>query len=347
MRILIIKLGSIGDIVHTLPSLAAIRNGLSDVHVSWVVESRSADILRGNPFIDRLIEIDTKGLRKGNSADETLRALREQVGAIRRDKFDVSVDFQGLIKSAVVGKLSGAKRRWGFSTKALREPASRLLLTNTVKIPRRTHIIRKNLLLAETAFGLSQTTSIEFPINVSPSDADAAAAIIDRAGQRFAILNPGGGWPTKLWDAGRYAKLADRLWIEQRISSVVVTGPNEVDLAHRTLDAVKDAKVVAAQPSLKALFELSRHAAVYIGGDTGPTHVAAAAGAPLVGIFGPTEWWRNGSLDPRDICVERTDIGCRANCHRRSCSNWICMDIDVVDVLAAIRQRISETAATV
>jgi len=84
-----------------------------------------------------------------------------------------------------------------------------------------------------------------------------------------------------------------------------------------------------------------------VGGDTGPTHIAIAAGAPIVGIFGPTEWWRNGSLDDSDICVERTDIGCRVNCHRRTCSNWICMDIDVEIVLAGIKKRLASERVTV
>ncbi|HMJ09602.1 MAG TPA: glycosyltransferase family 9 protein, partial [Pyrinomonadaceae bacterium] len=131
---------------------------------------------------------------------------------------------------------------------------------------------------------------------------------------------------------------------EHGLASVVVTSPAETELAARVLAASKTAKIVAAQPSLKAFYELAKLARLYIGGDTGPTHIAIAAGAPVVGIFGPTEWWRNGSLNASDICVERTDIGCRVDCHRRECSNWICMDIDVDAAAEAVSRRLIRSA---
>jgi ADP-heptose:LPS heptosyltransferase len=93
---------------------------------------------------------------------------------------------------------------------------------------------------------------------------------------------------------------------------------------------------------LKGFYELARGASVYVGGDTGPTHIAVAAGTPIVGLFGPTEWWRNGSPRSEDICVERNDIDCRVDCHRRSCSKWICMDIEVERVLEAVGRRIRQ-----
>src|SRR5258706_12029973 len=126
MRILIIRLGSIGDIVHTLPSLAAIRHALPDAEISWVVERRAAEILRDNPLIDRLIEIDTKALRRGLKSGETLRAQREQLRLIRASAFDLSLDFQGLIKSAMIPRLSRTGRVAVFGRETLPEPASRL-----------------------------------------------------------------------------------------------------------------------------------------------------------------------------------------------------------------------------
>ena len=145
MRILIVKLGSIGDIVHTLPSLAAIRRAMPEAEISWVVERRSAEILRDNPILDRLIVIDTKALRRGLMSGETLRAPRRQLRLLRASAFDLALDFQGLIKSAMVARLSGAQRIYGFDRQALREPASRILLHQTVNIPERSHVIRKNL----------------------------------------------------------------------------------------------------------------------------------------------------------------------------------------------------------
>ena len=346
MRILIVKLGSIGDIIHTLPALAAIRRDLPGAEIGWVVEKRSAEILRDNPMLDRLIEIDTKGLRSNGSTESLLQNLRGQVGELRKVKFDTALDFQGLIKSAVVAKLSGAKKRWGFAGRALREPASRILLTDSVKIPRDTHVIRKNLMLARTALGLKgKYESLEFPIQVSTAETQEAAAIIERIGPRYAILNPGGGWVTKLWDARKFGQLADLLWDEFRLPSVVVSGPNEDELARLAFESAVSGKIISTKPSLKGFVELAKHADVYVGGDTGPTHLAVAAGAPIVGIFGPTEWWRNGSPYPDDICVERTDIDCRVDCHRRTCSNWICMDISVETVFEAVRARMMSAEA--
>jgi heptosyltransferase-1 len=348
VRILIVKLGSIGDIVHALPAVAEIWRQIPDAEISWVVEKRSAEILKGNRILDHLIEIETKNLRTNGSTETVLRNLRGQVGELRKNKFDIAIDLQGLIKSALVAKLSGAKKRWGFAGRALREPASRIFLTDSVKIPPETHIIKKNLLLVEMALGLEKSgEGLEFPIDVTCGDVDEAESIIERVGPRFAILNPAGGWVTKLWDARKFGQLADRLWNEFRLPSVIVSGPNEDQLSQTVFTSAGTGKILSTKPSLKGFFELAKHAAVYVGGDTGPTHLAIAACAPIVGIFGPTEWWRNGSLNPKDICVERTDIGCRVDCHRRTCTNWICMDISVETVFEAVRTRIAAEPAVV
>src|SRR5467141_1256323 len=131
MRILIVKLGSIGDLVHTLPSLAAIRRALPQAEISWVVERRTAEILRDNPLLDHLIEVDTKALRRGLMSGETLRAPRQQLRRLRASAFDLALDFQGLLKSATVARLSGARRIFGFDSDALPEPPSRFLLSRT------------------------------------------------------------------------------------------------------------------------------------------------------------------------------------------------------------------------
>jgi ADP-heptose:LPS heptosyltransferase len=135
MRILIVKLGSIGDIVHTLPALAAIRTGLPQAEISWVVERSSAEILRDNPLVDHLIEVDTKALRRGLVSGETLRAPRQQLRQLRASAFDIALDFQGLLKSALIARLSGARRVLGYSREGLREPASGFLLSKRVAVP--------------------------------------------------------------------------------------------------------------------------------------------------------------------------------------------------------------------
>src|SRR6266567_4437125 len=141
MRILVVKLGSIGDIVHTLPALAAMRRALPDSEISWVVERRASEILKDNPLLDRLIEVDTKALRRGLMSGETLRAPRQQLRLLRASAFDLALDFQGLLKSAMIARLSRARRVVGFARDGLREPPSRLLLSRTVSVPKQTHVI--------------------------------------------------------------------------------------------------------------------------------------------------------------------------------------------------------------
>src|SRR6266849_1107562 len=156
MRILIVKLGSIGDIVHTLPALAAMRRALPDSEISWVVERRASEILKDNPLLDRLIEVDTKALRRGLMSGETLRAPRQQLRLLRASAFDFALDFQGLLKSATVARLSGARRIFGFDSEGLREPKMRFLLHKKVSIPPGLHVIRKNLTLARAALDRSE-----------------------------------------------------------------------------------------------------------------------------------------------------------------------------------------------
>jgi lipopolysaccharide heptosyltransferase I len=341
MRILIVKLGSIGDIVHTLPALAALRAAQPQSEISWVVERRSAEILRDNPLLDRLIEVDTKALRRGLMSGETLRAPRQQLRRLRASAFDVALDFQGLLKSASIARLSGAQRVFGYSRAGLREPASSLLLSKRINVPVNIHVIRKSLLLLEGALGISAPAELSFPINVKKDQEREAQEVVDEIGGQYAILNPGGGWPTKLWSVDRFGKLADRLWSSYGISSLVTYGPGELELAEGVRRSSVSGKAKPVSLSLKGFYSLARGASVYVGGDTGPTHIAVAAGAPIVGLFGPTEWWRNGSLRPDDICVERNDIDCRVDCHRRSCSKWICMDIEVERVLEAVDRRLA------
>ncbi len=256
-------------------------------------------------------------------------------------RYDIALDFQGLFKSAMIAKVSRAGRRFGFSRQSLREPSSRILLTDKVRVPNGIHVIDKNLSLAKAALALELPVgNYSFPIYTDAVHRSEANEIIERSGEKFAILNPAGGWVTKLWHAEKYGRLADRLLDEHGLVSIIVTGPGEAGLAEIALANSKSGKTIAIQPSLKGFFELAKRAAVYIGGDTGPTHLAIAAGAPVVGIFGPTEWWRNGSPSRDDICVERFDIDCREDCHRRICGKWICMDIGVETVLGAVSARI-------
>jgi len=349
LNILIVKLSSIGDIVHALPSLAMIRRELPEATIGWAVDSRYAEILRGNTLVNHLIEIDTKGLRGGKVIEEMLLDVGRQFKPLRQHKFDVALDIQGLLKSATLTRWSGAKKRWGFARKDLREPAARIFYTDTVATEPQTHVIRKNLALVSKALGLkADDANFDFPIFTCAEHREEAAAIAEKVGADFVILNPAGGWVTKLWHAEKYGRLADMVWEKLGLPSVIAIGPNEDKLAAEVLANNKTGKAFVAKPSLKGFYELAKLAHLYVGGDTGPTHIAVAAGTPIVGIFGPTEWWRNGSINPEDICVQRNEIGCRVDCHRRTCSNWICMDITVETVFEAVEQRLkAETSVRI
>ncbi len=349
MRILLVKLGSIGDIVHTLPALAALRQAMPQAEISWVVERSSSEILKDNPLLDHLIEVDTKALRRGLMSGETLRAPRQQLRRLRASAFDVALDFQGLIKSASIARLSGARRVFGYSRESLREPAGSILLSKKICVHKRTHVISKALQLLNGALGIAvptQPQDFAFPIRLDRSDEEAAERAFAHTGGNYAILNPAGGWPTKLWSAERFGKLADGLWSNYGLHSLITYGPGEAALAEVAMQASLSGKSRPVNLSLKGFYSLAKGAKVYVGGDTGPTHLAVAAKTPIVGLFGPTEWWRNGSPYSEDICVERTDIDCRVDCHRRSCSKWICMDIDVERVLEAVGKRLGSVAGS-
>lgn len=342
MKILIVKLSSIGDVIHTLPAAAAIREAFPEAEISWAVEKGAAEILRGSPVIDHLVVIDTRSVRSIRKANEAIRELATRYRELRDRDFDIAIDFQGLIKSAAIAKLSGAPKRVGFAKADLREPASRVLLTDAVGIPEHTHIVLKNIALAEGALGFnSRNRTVAFPISIGEAERVETDRCLANISGDFAILNPAGGWPTKLWPAENFGKLADMI-AASGLTPVIVTGPREAALAERVRGSSTSGKAVFARPGLKSFFEMARRAKVYVGGDTGPTHIAIAAGTPVVGIFGPTEWWRNGSLNKQDICVERRDIPCRIDCHRRSCSNWICLDITPETVLSAVTARLKK-----
>ncbi len=210
-----------------------------------------------------------------------------------------------------------------------------------IKVEQKSHIIVKNLKLAEQALNIFvPANNFEFPIFTDEKHKSEAEKIIAQTGENFAILNPAGGWVTKLWHAEKFGALADRLWEENGLTSVITTAPSEINLAEKVLQNSKSGKVLLVQLTLKGFYELAKKTKIYIGGDTAPTHLAVAANAPVIGIFGPTEWWRNGSPNKDDICMERADISCRIDCHRRVCDNWICMNIEVETVLQAAQKRL-------
>lgn len=354
MRIVIVKLSAIGDVVHTLPAVAALRRMLPAARLAWVVEKRAAAILKDSPVIDELIEIDTRAWRKQMTSRATIAEIRQRIAGIRGDSdIDVAIDFQGLMKSALVMKATQAKRRIGFATADLREPLSRFFLNEQVCASGFEHVIDKNLALARAAVeGVAENDRVpftssmhEFPLAVSAEDEGFAEEAVNKRAAPFAILNPGGGWRTKLWPAGRFGALADSLFEQHGLVSYVTFGPGEEKLAQAVASQARSGAALVIASTIKQFVALARRASLFVGGDTGPLHIAAAAGTPIVGIYGPTAPARNGPFNPQDIVVGR-DLWCRASCYRRACWHWECLDIPVSLVAHAASLRLAGANCT-
>ncbi len=338
MRILIVKLSSIGDVVHAMPAAAALRRSFPHARLVWAVERIAAPLLIGSPILDDVVVLDTRAYRRALGRPGTWRTMLDVVRRMRGPAPDVAIDFQGLWKSAVVSCLSGAQRRIGFAAENLREPGSRFGYTDRIAVDNRAHVIDNNLALARAA-GADRPDTYEFPFPNLDAEADRVRTALDRHGiGRFAIVNPGGGWITKLWPPDAYARLADRLWDRHGLRSVVTVGPGEDALAEAIVSRTRHATAIPTD--LREFVALARRAELFVGGDTGPLHLAAACGTPIVGIYGPTAPERNGPFDPADRTVGR-DIPCRIDCHRRTCGNHICMDIPVEAVARAVAERLN------
>ena len=188
---------------------------------------------------------------------------------------------------------------------------------------------------------LIKTQLYEFPIAVSPEDEKYIDQALDSFCDRVVILNPGGGWPTKIWPASAYGEVADRLWNDYRLNSLVTYGPGEEALADSVAAGSRSGKARVFPSTIKQFVALARRARLFVGGDTGPLHLAAACRTPIVGIYGPTSPERNGPFDERDVTVGR-DLWCRSECHRRECWHWECLDIPVNRVMNAISARLEK-----
>ena len=327
MKILIVRLGALGDIVHALPAAMALREALPGAEIDWLVESRHARLLDVFPAVDRVVPIDLRAPA----------ATLAVVGRLRARGYDVALDFQGLMKSALFARLSGAARVIGFSKPALREPAAAAAYTETVEPGEHGHVIRKNLALLR-ALGI-QTDRIAMPVPHVSSDIVADVEAAD--GGRFGILNPGAGWPNKQWAPERFGALAAATQQGAGLPWLVVWGPGEEPIARRVEESSGGAAMLAPETSLADLTALIVRAEIVVAADTGPIHLAAAVGTPVVGIYGPTDPGRNGPWAPDDVTVSRFGA-CRCH-HKRRCTEATrCLDtISIDEVAAAVRARLA------
>lgn len=339
-RILIVRLGALGDIVHAVPVAAALRRAWPSAQIDWLVSAKHREILKYVPVLDRRIVINDRG-----DADGGL-SLTGAIAEIRRSRYDVALDLQGLLKSAVIARLSGAGQVVGFNGKYARESLARFFYTGVhdpggdgIYAPSETrHVVAINLGLL-SALGIPAPDAAEFPFT-APESA-VADQMRDRTGSRYALLNPGAAWPNKRWPPPRLAGLASDLRERHGLMSVVLWGPGELELAEEVVAMSGGAALITPETAIGDVLALARHAAVMVSGDTGPTHIAAAVGTPLVGIYGPTRPERNGPWRPSDETVSRAAI-CQCH-HFRQCrvEKMCLLDIEVAEVLAAVERRLA------
>jgi lipopolysaccharide heptosyltransferase I len=338
---LLVRLGALGDIVHAIPVAAALRRAFPSARIDWVVSAKHRDVLDLVPVVDRRIAIRDRAAAGG--AASLGSAIRE----LRRTRYDVVFDLQGLVKSGLIARLSGAPRVVGFAPGYLRERLARLFYTETydpggggMYDPReRSHVVTMNLGLL-TAVGIP-IAAAEFPLE--QADTEVARAMRAQAGNRYAVINPGAAWPNKRWPAARYGAVARTLAAQQGIASIVSWGPGEERLAQDVVREAGGGALLSPRTSIADLLAVVRGASLMISGDTGPTHLASAVGTPVVGIYGPTRPSRNGPLSPDDISISRDDV-CRCH-HLRRCSQarMCLMDIDAAEVIEAVERRLARS----
>jgi heptosyltransferase-1 len=299
VNVAIVKLSSLGDVVHALPVAAALRAGLPGARLAWIVEAREAGLLAGHPALDEVIAVDTRGWRRAWRPRDLAAGARE-LGALRRRlvaaRFDVTLDLQGLWKSAVLAWLTGAPVRLGFAASWRREPLSACLATRRLSPPPEArHVVEQYLALLEP-LGV-RPERLDFTL---PFDADAEAAVEEffaagglKPRDRLVVLNPGAGRPDKRWPPERFAELARRVG-EAGARCLVVWGPGEEAAARRIVAEGGPGTLLSPPTDLPRLLAVLRRASVVVAADTGPLHLAAALGRPCVGLYGPTRPARNG-----------------------------------------------------
>ena len=334
-RFLIVRLSSLGDLVHTLPAVAALRRSFPDAGVDWLVDRRWSSVIELVDGVSEVIPLD-------RSVPGHLACIRRLRGA----HYSCVIDFQGLYRSAMLAGFSGARRRIGRERKAAREPGAAWFYTERVS-PQGRHIAEMNLSLAARA-GAKPRAEMEFPIRAADEASRQVREKLARLDMaRYVVVSPGGGWRSKLWPAERYGALCAELRRRHGLRAVINAGPGEQALAEGVATAAGESKPVAMCPSLTELAALLAGARLVVGADTGPVHLAAALGTRVVALFGPTDATRNGPL-PRGRVVQNSapeEIEhARGNYQHRDEDSSAMLSITVEQVLAAAEEQMGAGA---
>ncbi len=314
MNVALVKLSSIGDVVHALPVAAAVHGALPQARLVWIVERREAAVLRGNPALSEIVSVDTRAWRRARTplaVAETTGALVALRRHLRASRFDVAIDLQGLVKSGVITAATRAPLRIGFTAAHCRERLSTLFTNQRVTPPPPArHIVDRYLALVEPLGARPRT--VEFSL---PTDGAAEARIDEflmgaglKPRDRLVVLNPGAGRPDKQWPIESFRALARRLADDAGASVLVMWGPNELGEARAIVGSDTPGRAILAPPtSLAELLAVLRRASVVVAADTGPLHLAAALGTRCVGLYGPTMVERNGPYGRGHRSLESPD----------------------------------------
>lgn len=346
-RLLIVRLSAMGDVIHTLPAAQALRVAFPKTMIGWLIEERWAELLcapgearRGpraaqRPMVDWVHTVDLKGWRKSMFTLSTVEHVARVWNDVRATRYDVAVDLQGAIRSAVLARWSGAAVVWGASQP--RESPASLWYTRQASM-HGAHVIEQNLAIAEALAGRPlPLEKVEFPC-----DPCAEEVIDQRLAElglsQFAVISPGAGWGAKRWPAERYGRVAAALaaW---GVKSAVNYGPGEEGLAREVEDA-SGGTARRISCSISELVAFTRRARVFIGGDTGPLHLAAALKIPVVAIFGPTDPARNGPYGTRSVVLR--NLASKTSHARSPHPDQAMLEIGVDEVVRAARDLIGE-----
>ena len=324
MNILIVKLSAIGDVIHTLPALNALRAWYPKAHITWLVETAAADLVLGHGALDRVIVSHRKRWLqelKGPSRKQAFAEIRGFWRALRDTRYDMIIDFQGLLKSALPVRLARGKRRIGFDKGMQHQEHSYLFYNERIApVDMEVHALTRGLMLLN-AIGV-ETPSVVYDVPVSANDRQTVKALLEASGidgsRPLVAINPVALWDTKLWLNERFSLVADRLASECGVDLVFTGGPGDRKTMAQIRERMKQASAdFSGQTTLTQLAALYQKADLLVTTDTGPMHLAAAVDTPVVAIFGSTAPWRTGPFGQGHTVV-RTAPPC-SPCFKRRC----------------------------
>ena len=306
-RIAIIKLSSLGDVLHALPVAHALRRALPSAHLTWVVEAREYAILRDHPDLDAVVPVDTRLWRRLIWRPAGARQVLGKVGRlrerIRRASFDVAIDLQGLLKSGLLTAYTGAPLRIGFSAGRCRERWNALFTNRHVTPPvSARHVVEQYLALLAPLGIEPGPAKFHVPVPAASERRIEELLVKEgvKPGDRLVAINPGAGHPKKRWSVARFGTLAERLATEAGARLLLLWGPDEAHMAREISLALPGHSALLAPPTdLGELAALLKRCRLMIANDTGPLHLAAALGTPSLGLYGPTLAERNGPYGAR------------------------------------------------